>query len=72
MNLEQAFLGLLAFTLIREFWFMRQVNKLVDKIMCKSLHEYELARGINKRKIPQAVEKEEDMYEDLGALQGIV
>ena len=69
MTFEYAFFALLACMMIREIYFMKQIQKLLDKAMSRSHHEYQLAQTVGK---PRAVvAMQEDMPEDLGALQGI-
>jgi len=72
MSLEYAFYALLVFTMLREVYFMRQVHKLVNKIMCRSLHEYRLAESVQDRQEPQVRFVDDGPDEDLGALTGIV
>jgi hypothetical protein len=73
MTLENAFIALLAFTVCREVYFLWTMNKLVNKLMCRSLHEYNLANTVyqpNKQKEPERFDESD--AEDLGALQGLV
>ena len=74
MTLEYAFYAVLAYTMLREVFFLRTLHTLVDKIMCRNLHEYELAKTIHKRKEKEAKPQiyDESDAEDLGALQGLV
>lgn len=70
MSYQVPFYAVLALLLCREFYFMRQINKLVDKIMCKSLYEYKLAQTVGKPR--EVVAKiDDELEEDLGSLQGI-
>lgn len=50
---------------------MVQVHRLVNKIMCRNLHEYNTAQMVGQpREQPKVVD--DDMHEDLGILQGIM
>lgn len=71
MSFEAAFFSLLFVMIVRECFFMYQIQKLLDKAMSRSHHEYQLAQragkaGETKPKI------DDDMPEDLGALQGLI
>ena len=74
MSLEQLFVGILGFTVCREIYFLWTINKLVNKLMCRSLHEYRLAESVYKKKEPEQTEYKEDEFdrEDLGSLQGVI
>lgn len=73
MSLEYAFAALLAFTVCRELYFLWTMNKLVNKLMCRSLHEYNLANTVYRTKKEKEPERfDESDAEDLGALQGLV
>jgi len=69
MSFEAAFFGLLACMMIREAYFLIQIQKLLNKAMSRSYHEYQLAQTLKKPR--ELVRVEEDLPEDLGALQGI-
>jgi hypothetical protein len=70
LTIETSFLALLAFTLIREIFFLRQVQKLLDRAMSRSYHEYKVAENLGRDK-PMRPRVDDDMPEDLGILQGI-
>ena len=70
MSPEHLFLIMLAYTMTREVYFMHTVNKLVNKLMSRNLHEYNVSEGIYKPAIPkqESVVYDERDKEDLGAL----
>ena len=72
MNFENAFYALLCFTLVRELFFMWQTHRLLNKAMSRSYFEHQQAQQMGKVKISRAPPEDNDMEEDLGALQGIV
>lgn len=66
---------LLAF-LAREVHFNYVVNKLLDKAMSRSFHEYQIAKNQDSdmgksRHIPY-VNEDDSEAEDLGVLQGLI
>lgn len=74
MTSEHVFFALIAVIIIREIWYTYTINKLVNKLMCKSLHEYNLAESVY---VPRKADEEIDFddersREDLGALSSIV
>lgn len=74
VNYQHICLFLLLATIVREIWYTFTVNKLVNKLMCRSLHEYRLAENIYKPKRPdEEIDfSDERDREDLGALSGMV
>lgn len=75
MTLDYPFFALLIFTVVREIYFLWTVNKLVNKLMCRSLHEYNLAESVYKRKKETsnlAFKEDEFDREDLGSLSGVI
>lgn len=72
MQLEYVCYGLLIFTLFREMMFMYSMHKMVNKLMCRSLHEYNLANTVYERKDPKPETYDESDREDLGSLQGLI
>lgn len=74
MSLDHAFYAVLAYTICREVFFMFTVHKLVNKLMCRSLHEYRLAESVYQKKDPGQTEFKENEFdrEDMGSLQGII
>lgn len=71
MPFETLFFCLLGFTLLREIHFMIQIHRLVDKLMCRNLHEYNLAKQIGKKR-EKAEPVQDEMAEDLGSLQAFL
>jgi len=69
MTFEYAFFLLLALMMAREVFLMRQIQKLLDRAMSRSYHEYQIAENYKPRE-PQP-KLEDEMPEDLGILQGI-
>ena len=49
---------------------MHQIHGLLDKLMCRNLHEYKVAQTIGQEK-PRPMKVDDDIAEDLGVLQGI-
>ena len=72
MQLEYVCYGLLCFTLVREIMYMISMHKMVNKLMCRNLHEYNLANAVYERKQPTQEAYDESDREDLGSLQGLI
>jgi len=71
-NESTIIIGLLAYILCRECFFLYSTQKLVNKIMCKSFYDYQQANRVGKTQEglnPGRVQ--EDLSEDLGSLEGI-
>ena len=67
MSFQTAFFTLLGACMIREAFFMFTVHRLINKLMCRNLHEYELARSVYKRENQKATSRETmDLPEDDG------
>ena len=52
---------LLAFIAGQQFFFLRQIQKLVDKIMSRSFTEYVMAKEPQKPKISVPLDEPEDL-----------
>lgn len=57
----------LSFLFIQQFFFMRQIQKLVDKVMSRSYTEY--VKSSVSAPVPQQIKISEDVPEDLRTLQ---
>lgn len=55
--LSIAFLCMLL--IVQQLFYMRQVQKLVDKCMSRNFHEYQVAQGLGKPKPAKIVAAEE-------------
>lgn len=66
--MEYLVLGLIAYCVVREFFFMYTVNKLVDKVMSRSYYDYKVSTEVGKQKPEQKFQLPPDDAEDLGIL----
>ncbi len=79
MNHELVIPILLAYILTREVFFMINTHRLINKLMSRNLHEYELAQTVHRRDnvskksetISSVQAQEDGLSEDLGALTGM-
>lgn len=62
------FATLLVLLVAQHFFFLRQIQKLVDKLMSRDFHDYQ--RSIEKPEIKPRVQLPIDPPEDLGSLHG--
>lgn len=66
-------LFLLCYSFVRELIFLYNTNKLINKLMSKSFHEYKYVDKLKKDESVKlsANENEVDEPEDYGALAGV-
>lgn len=71
--MEAVIVALLAFCAVREFVFLRTVDKLTNKIMSRDYQEMRMVEAQAKQMEQPRPSKPVDMgeAEDLGSLQGI-
>jgi hypothetical protein len=71
MTFEYAFFSLLLLMMIREVLWMWTTQKLLNKAMSRSYHEYQVAENVCKPR-EDKIKVDDDLREDLGSLQGII
>lgn len=58
----------LIYSAAREIIFIVTVNKLVNKLMSRSYHEYQLAESVGKPPQKAVVLPHDELFEDFGAV----
>lgn len=65
MNPNYVILGLIGFIVIREWMFQYSTHKLLNKLMSRSYHEYQVASAMGQEKKFEAPKEEMDYPEDI-------
>ena len=64
---------LVVYLLVREIVYSYQVNKLLNKLMSRSYHDYEFSKNVNKtmeHKGDSGLREETELPEDLSPVNG--
>lgn len=68
MIVELALIGIIVF---QQVYYMRQVQKLVDKLMSRSFHEYKVAETVKPRETVKKEVPQEFVPDTSDSLQAI-
>ena len=69
MIVEAAFYGLLIYTLIREIVFWYASQKLLNKLMSRNYHEYQVGEAVTKTvRMNQPIKIPTEPVEDFGVI----
>lgn len=66
--MQELVIGLAVYSVVREVFFIYNVNKLLDKLMSRNYHEYKMAESGPSHE-PATYKGIEEDPEDLGILQ---
>lgn len=63
--------ALFAYLLIRELIFIYTTNKLINKLMSRDYHAYQMSQNVGKLDTPKPKQEEDSLAEDLNTMLGI-
>lgn len=66
--MEAIVICLLVYTVVRELFFYHQTNKLLNKLMSRNYHEYQVSEQVEKSFVPKRIKVDGSYNEDLGVL----
>jgi hypothetical protein len=71
MTAQSIILGLVAYILFREIFFLYSTQKLINKIMSRSFFDYQQGLRVGKTEEGIGGKVQEDLADDLSTLNGI-